>query len=328
MEEANNEEKFCKDLTEQNKIVELLDNLKKEKKDEEYLSQLQLYYPILSPDICKNYNISKAKTEKETLFCIIDDLIKKLDEKINNGKKEFNKDDISELYNFLDSILKKPAEDELKYLNIESYPSRWDTVYSKIIRIENEINDELIYYNLTNDLLQNIKNNEKPYEILSFLKEFMKLYNKLPFKNNLQNITKKFILIGLCNCEYVDKINPRNFLETFDNLLNLNNNLTIWNDYINNKIFNPNSFLEGKLHKSLLKFANSKLAKNSFKEIFGMKEIPVELEKEIFSNNIEKYICYFPYSSRSDTERTIKRFSMILINSNKNKKFLQSKMKF
>ena len=83
MEEINYEEKFCKDITEPDKIVELLENLKKNKKDEEYLSMLQLYFPLLPPDICKKYNILKTKKEKEILFCLIDDLIKKLEEITN-----------------------------------------------------------------------------------------------------------------------------------------------------------------------------------------------------------------------------------------------------
>ena len=220
--------------------------------------------------------------------------------------------------------MKKTSEDELKLLNLKSYPSRWNIIYNKIIRIDKEINDELIYYNLLIVLIQNIRNSKKPYEILSFLKSFMNLYSKLPFKNDSQNVTKKFILIGLSNCEYVDKISPRNFLEIFDALLNLSNNLLIWNDYINNKVMNPQLIYNGKLHQSILKYAQSKLAKNSFNEIFGMNEIPFELEKKIFSDNIEKYICYFPYSSRSDIERTIKKFSIILINSNKDKKIINA----
>ena len=129
----------------------------------------------------------------------------------NNGIKNFDEDDVSEIYSFIDKILSKPADDELKYLNLKNIPSRWDTIYSKIIKIDKEQNDELIYYNLTNDLLQNIKNNRTPYEILHFLKEFKKIYNKFSFKSDLQNITKKFVLIGLCNCEYIEHKNPSSF---------------------------------------------------------------------------------------------------------------------
>ena len=325
MEEINFEEKFCKDLTEPNKIDEFLDNLKKDKKEEEYLSELQLYYPLLPPDICKKHNILKFKTEKETLFSIIEDLLKKFESKINKKQNEINKNDISELHDYINDILKKPAEDELKNIKIKIIPSRWDIIYSKIIRIDTELNDELIYYNLTNDILENIKNSKYPYEILSFLKKFISIYNKLPFKNDLQKATKKFILTGLSNCEYVDKTNQTSFLKVLNFFLNSKFNLQMCDDHINAQIINPRIVFGGKLHQSILKFAKSNLAKSSFKEIFLINEIPKEIENEIFSDNIEKYIYYFPYKSRCDTERTIKRFFLILINTNRNKKILNVK---
>ena len=322
MDEIKFEEKFCEDITEPNKICEFLDNLKKNNKEEDFINGLQLYYPILPPDICKKYNILKIRTEKETFFNIIEVLLNKFGEKINNKEKKINENDISELHNYINGILKKPAEDELKNLNIKIFPSRWDIIYRKIIRIDIESNDELIYYYLTNDLLENIKNSKNPFEILDFLKQFKIIYNKLPFKNNLQNETKKFILIGLSNCEYFDKTSHTSLLNVLNYFLKRNYNLQMCDDYINDQMINPEFILGGILHQSLLKFAKSNLAKSSFKEIFLKNEIPLEIEKKIYTDNIEKYIYYFPYSSRYDTERTIKRFSLILINYNKNKKIL------
>ena len=51
MDEIKFEEKFCEDITEPNKICEFLDNLKKNNKEEDYINSLQLYYPILPPEI-------------------------------------------------------------------------------------------------------------------------------------------------------------------------------------------------------------------------------------------------------------------------------------
>ena len=322
MEEINHEEYFCKDITDPKNIEEILDNLIKKGKNEQYLNKLIVYYPILTPKICKKYHIQKLKTEKETLFNIIQDLVNKFGAKVKNWKTVFNKDEIEEVYNYIDDIIKNPAKEELKYLNIKYIPSRWDIIYNKIIKIDKEENDELIYYNLTNDLLQNIRNNKNPYQIISFLSEFLKLYQEFHFKNNIGNITKKFILLGLTNCEYIDNKNQLNFLSIFKFILNLKDNLQVSDMYIKEQILNPNRIFNGKLHKSILKFAKSKLAKSSFKAIFNMEEIPIELENEIFNDNIEKYICYFPYSSLNDTERTLKRFSLILINCTKSKKII------
>ena len=299
-----------------------MDNLKLKNKNNEFFANLSLYYPILSPSICQKFNVQKIKTEKEILFDIINDLI---DNFGRNSKKNnaFKTNDPSIIYNYIDNILNKKS-DELKLLKIENIESRWDIIYNKVINIENETNEELIFYYITNDLLRNIKNNREPYEIISFLEEFMNLYNQLTYKDKLPKLTKKFLLLGLCNCENEYKNKDANkFLDIFKDILYYND--IDMNEKMIKKILDPNNIFKGKLHESILKFVKSKFAKSAFKKIFNMEYIPNDIEKEIFSNNIENYVCYFPYSSSSDTERTIKRFSLILINSNKNKNFINYK---
>ena len=320
MENINYEEYFSKDITDPNKLEELFDDLIKNKKNEEFLNKLLLNFPILPPTICKKYNVQKNKTEKELLFSIINDIIDKFGDKAKDLQKSSNENEILELKNYIDRILKKPAEDELKNLNIKKIPSRWNIIYNKIIRIDKETNDELIYYSLTNNLLNNIQNNKSPFKNILFLKEFMKIYNLFPSNYSFKNATKKFILLGLSNCEYIELSN-QNFFAAFKYIFNLKDNSQSDN-YVNNLILNPVHIYEGILHKSIIKFAESRLAESAFKRMFDLDEIPIEIKKEIFNKNIEKYICYFPYSSYNDIERTIKRFSLILINCNKNKKIL------
>ena len=225
------------------------------------------------------------------------------------------------MIDYVEEILNAPAEEELKNIDIKNIPSRWNIIYLKITRIEIEQNDELIYYNQSNDLLNNIRTNKRPFNIIYFLKEFMKYYEK--FKNKLLNLTKKYFLLGLCNCEYVDtKIGG--YLD-FIKYLSLSNDseLDIEN-HINNYL-NPNKYYDGKLQEAIKRFCQSNLAKTAFLKIFQLKEIPNELEKEIFSDNISKFICYFPFSSYDNTERTIRRQSLILINTTKDKKILYLK---
>ena len=166
MEAINNEDKFETGLTEQVEIIKYLDSYKNNNQNDKYLNVLLFYYMILSPEICQKYKINKIKTEKEMLFDIINDLIDKFGDV--NKNKECKKTD-KDLYNYLDSILNKPAKDELKNFTLEEIPSRWNTIYSKIIHLENETNNELIYYNQTNDLLVNIRQNKRPFEIIYFL---------------------------------------------------------------------------------------------------------------------------------------------------------------
>jgi len=80
------------------------------RKKKEYLEYLLLYFPILSPNICETYKIHKKKTEKETLFDVINDLIK------NFGKNECRNEDPKneKIYKYVKDILEKPAKEELK----------------------------------------------------------------------------------------------------------------------------------------------------------------------------------------------------------------------
>ena len=147
----------------------------------------------------------------------------------------------------------------------------------------------------------------------------MTYYNKLKFCNISSNIIKKFILLGLSNCEYIDDSNG-----SFLNILKIiidNDNQKISEKIINDFI-DPNKYFSGLLHKIIIKFAKSKLAKSAFLKIFNYKEIPKELENIIFSNNIAKYLYYFPFSSYDNTERTLRRYPLVLINTNKSKKII------
>ena len=157
METMDHEEKYETDLTAQNEIIKLLDKYQNNYPNEDYLNMLLFYYMILSPENCKKYKINKIKTEEETLFAIVNDLIYNFGDEAKNKKNKITK---KYLYNYVDDILNNPAEDELKDLNIKEIPPRWNNIYKKAIYFENETNNELIFYYLTNDLLLNIKDNK------------------------------------------------------------------------------------------------------------------------------------------------------------------------
>ena len=311
----NYEDPFSTEITDQKLIEKSLNKLQKGNDIEKYHNMLLNYYPILSPSICQKHQIKKIKTEKETFFSIVNDLIIKF----GNKKKNKNlKDD--DLYEYVDNIMHRPAIEELKGLNIEIIPSRWNYIYLKIVKFEKETNDELIFYNLSNDLLNNIKNTARPFDIIYFLKEFMtNYYNKQKFNNNLCNTIKKFLYLGLTNCEYIDE-SIGSYLHTLKSIIGIDNQKI--SEKIVNDLLDPNNYYSGILHKIIIKFAQSKLAKSAFLKIYNYKEIPKELENFIFSDNIAKYIYYFPLSSYDNTERTLRRYPLILINTKKNKKLI------
>ena len=146
----------------------------------------------------------------------------------------------------------------------------------------------------------------------------MTYYKDFFCKDSILNYTKKYLLLGLCNCEYVDE-NRGGFLSDLDYIRGIKDKEII-EDKVKNQFMNPIKYYRGILQETIIKFCKSNLAKSAFIKIFDLKEIPNELKEEIFSDNIKKYVCFFPFSSIDNTERTIRRLSLILINSIKNKK--------
>ena len=160
-ETYNYKDPFSIALTDQKKIEESLNNFKKINNIEEYYNMLLYYYPVLSPKICQKHQIEKVKTEKEKFFDIVNDLIEKFgDKNKNKNLKE------SVLCEYVSNILEQPAIEELKKIKDKGVPSRWNYIYCKIVRFETETNEELIFYNLSNDLLNNIKDNNKYFDII------------------------------------------------------------------------------------------------------------------------------------------------------------------
>lgn len=93
---------------------------------------LSFYYTILSPEICKKYNIKKNK-KKENLFVIVNDLIDKFGDKEKYVNRKITEED---LYRYINNILPKPAEDELKELNMKKIYSLWNNTDVKLIQFE------------------------------------------------------------------------------------------------------------------------------------------------------------------------------------------------
>ena len=315
----NNKDIFTNDITDQQEIEDKLKNLKANH-SEEYLEFLLNYYLLLPPNICQKYDILKTKTEEETFFEIIKDLIDNFGDKKQNEIEGKTNDT---LRTYVQKILYSPAYEELKKLNLKKNPSRWDFIYLKFTKIETETNPELIYYNLSNDLLNNIKNNDNPFEIIYFLKRAFPIFNAYKFKNKMLNNTKKFLLLLLSNCEYLDDDDNKGIVK-FLNFLKLFKDEKLVEESIIYEL-NPENIFDGKLIKIIIKYSQSLLAKSSFTNIFQLQSIPKEIEKEIFSDNIQKYICFLNFTSFDNIGRTLKRYPLILMNTNKNKKILNLK---
>ena len=163
--------KISKDLNDQNAIIK---KLRKSYFDKNSTDELLAYYPILSPQQCKEFKINKIKTEKELFYEIILKFIEKfkdvelIDESKDNEENEVQK--------YAKSILESPACDELKYLELKEIPSRWGYFYQKVIIFEKEKNEELIYYNLSNNFLVNMSTNPNSKNLIRVLHKFNEIF--------------------------------------------------------------------------------------------------------------------------------------------------------
>ena len=308
--------KLAVDLTDQDDIV---NKLKAEKNNTIiYKNLLTYYYQILSPEKCKIFDINKTKTEKKLFYEIISNLIKIFYKNDNENKgKEIRKKIENEIIDYVIELLKSPAIEELKNLELVKIPSRWNIIYRRLIKFEEEKNEELIYYNFSNNFLHNIINCKNPYDIIILLNQFKAVIGDFENIDKLSIIQKKFILFGLCNTEYKGPdFDIRTYIAQLKNLILINSKNE--NEFNNQNIFN------GLLNEVIVNYCSSKLAKDAFNNLFG--ELPEEMKKEIFSEKILNYIYYIPFTAAENIERTDKRFSLILINQLEDSKIIQIKI--
>ena len=300
--------KLSKDLIDQNVIIQELRKLKFEKN---FIDELLSYYQILTPEQCKEFAINKIKTEKELFYNIILKFIRKFKDA---DLIEENKDnEENEVQKYAKSILETPAIDELKNLKIKEVPSRWSYIYKKIIIFEKEKNEELIYYNLSNNFLVNMCTNRNSKNLIRVLHKFNEIFDLTNSKKkaieDISSKNKKFILLGFCHSEFVgSQIKEKNIFNIMKAIKKYN---------INEEEFNSQKVFKGILDEIIIKYSCSKLAKDAFKNIFEI-DLPREIEEELFTKKILNYLYYIPFNGFANTERTDRRFSLILINQQKN----------
>lgn len=105
-------------------------------------------------------------------------------------------------------------------------------------------------------MLNNIKINKEPFEIIDFLKQFMKLYKNEKYKDDLHINTKIFILLGLCNCEYVNDTNRL----LLDLRKMVDKNDVNYNEKNVKSKLDPNNIFNGSLQKMKIKFTKTKIS--------------------------------------------------------------------
>ena len=105
-----------------------------------------------------------------------------------------------------------------------------------------------------------------------------------------------------------------------DNLLRNGFEPILSNYYKFDYLKEPKNYFDGLLYQIIEKYVTSNLSRTAIYKCFNLKSGEcLEIENEILTANIHKYIRYIPYNSNNDTGRIMKQFGKILIDPSKQK---------
>ena len=230
-----------------------------------------------------------------------------------------------ELYDILNKFIKKTKNDIINYNKLFEY------IYLFIINAE--INPAIQQRNnidLYKIFLKAIKNEINSIKTLAdkqIIERFTSYGKNVEIKDNdiiIYQEQKKIIIN-----DYKNYYITENFIKEASDIKKTND--TILLNYLNfGTLINPKYYFKGKLYQLITSYVSSELSKSSIYNCFNIKEGECpELENEIFTKNIHKYIRYIPYNSYNDTGRTLKHFALIIINPSKQKMLIgQKDMKY
>ena len=348
-------------------IISYLQILQKNDK-KEYYDDLAIFYQILPKEICYKFNINKKLSEKERFYDIYNRITESYD--ISN----------------VDNIIKEEFNFPEELKNIDYYKNkdikRWDVFYNQMIDIKTIQNKELLYYKLSNRILNNFKNiksKEDKESILKSLDLFTNCIELIKDKEEKYSEIFEFICFAILNCEninnglfndnfkaiyfelngkkslnknkIIDCFKKKGFNVTFnenkmkiflkkkfvleindytkyninENMINsINDQNSLYIAFNNNynfyELIKPEHYFNGYLKKLIDNYVKSNLSKTAIKKCFNLIDGKyTKLEKELFTEEINKYIIYIPYNSKKDTGRTMKEFPKIIIDPIKNK---------
>ena len=150
-------------------------------------------------------------------------------------------------------------------------------------------------------------------------------FDKNQIENCLKSINADYIISG--NNITINNNNFKYIINDYNNYnLNYNNIIGLFDEdnntylkYLKSKqkfniFMNTKNYFNGLLNKIILNYSKSKLAFTSIKKLFNINEYEYQLLfKEVTTDEIMKYVYYFPYNNKFDSVRTLKIFAKIII---------------
>ena len=257
-------------------------------------------------------NFQKIDNEEYFYYVITNTLLNNFKDPFIN--EELYHKSLKNLFRVLQSLKEKMfIFDDKKYSLLFEYTILLilNSEYNSIL---SQINNTFLYEIFTNSLYNEI-NSVKSLNDEEIIKEFSKYNKNVEIKNNS---------IIFCDNSFEPIENYQNyyithkFIRTFSEENFIGNMLMHYIKY--DLLINPKYYFSGYLYNIIETYVSSNLSKSSIYECFDINQGQCpELENEIFTKNIHKYIRYLPYNSFNDTGRTIKQFGLIIIDPSKQK---------
>lgn len=178
-------------------IVYYLDYLK-DSNVSNYKSELLYYYPIISPECCKNYGIMKI-SEKNRFYDIMDSFLKG-NSLLSIAYIEFSTC-AKEVLHFFESEI-KDLKDQEEIEKIKKRYIRWDNIYNVSIDFKDIYNEEYFYYKLSNSILREYYEGKIGIHTRDKgIKLFLELFKVIEPKKKLYPNYFEFTCLGLLNLE-------------------------------------------------------------------------------------------------------------------------------
>ena len=276
-------------------VKDLIDEKEKEKRKEDFIRWDNIYNT--------NIDFNDIYNEEYFYYKLSNDILRDL----NAGQIGIYSR--REGIKFFYDIFKKIENDKKKYKKYFSF------ICLGLLIINTDDNNKDLISNITHSMMEEI-NSEflSLQEIEAILKNRKAEYSIKEKQININYKNKNLI---------IDNYENYNFTE--DGIFGLfaQSKFTIKNYLVPQRNFSfymdKNNYFDGLLIKIISKYVKSNFSKTSIENLFKIKkEEYTDLFKEITTDKILDYILFIPHNNFTDTERTLKLYSKIIIDPLKN----------
>ena len=250
-------------------IERYLDILKKEDINS-FIDNLLFYYPILTVEVCKKYDVLKKISEKERFFKLAKEFSSIETDDLENNLRNFIEREIKcyeevERLIIEEAKIKKENENKQTMQPEKEKYCRWFNRYNTPIDYKSEENEEYLFYTISNSLIKEFLKNHKCFKtrikLINYIIDLFEVVMSKREKNNIFCKHFEYLCLAMTNSEIINEtddyimkilssIENETTISKIMNLGEIENFLTKKN--IKYKIENKNIIIDdGKMIKSI-----------------------------------------------------------------------------